>query len=84
MVAVGGASLSVCTKPAVVGLYTAQARPLSPRAAWTRGEGWECTWKVDATKWGSLKRSPILADLENSNFNLKTHFYSESLFCVLF
>lgn len=55
-----------------------------PEQCGLRGNGWECTWEVDATTWGGLKCSPNLADLENSNFDLKTNFYSESLFCVLF
>lgn len=33
---------------------------------------------------GSLKCGPILADVANSNSDLKTNFYSESLFYVLF
>lgn len=55
-----------------------------PERCGLRGNEWDCMGEADATTWGSLKRSPILADLENSDFDLKTNFYSESLFSVLF
>lgn len=40
--------------------------------------------EADATTWGGLKHSLILTDLEKSDFDLKTIFHSERLFCVLF
>lgn len=48
---------------------------MSPaRAVGTPREQLGMRVEVDATTWGGLKRSPILADLENSGFDLKTIF----------
>lgn len=52
------------------------------RAVWATRE-FAGGWEVGAIAWGSLKYSPIVDELGNSNFDLKTSFYIECLFSLL-